>query len=42
MTTAEGLNANSIVSLHELSDGVMAIGTADGLVTLDRPVRTCS
>src|SRR5262249_14593312 len=36
LTTADGLSANIVVSLHELSDGVTAIGTSDGLMTIDR------
>jgi signal transduction histidine kinase/ligand-binding sensor domain-containing protein len=36
ITAAHGLNSETIVSLHEMPDGVMAIGTRKGLVTLDR------
>jgi ligand-binding sensor domain-containing protein/signal transduction histidine kinase len=34
ITTAHGLNADAIVSIHQMADGVMAIGTRNGLVTL--------
>jgi signal transduction histidine kinase/ligand-binding sensor domain-containing protein len=36
MTTADGLTANTVVSLHELDNGEIAIGTSDGLMTIDR------
>src|SRR4029450_7397324 len=34
ITTAQGLNSDSIVAIHQMANGVMAIGTRNGLVTL--------